>query len=194
MVDLVTQYWWTWALRGVAAVLFGITVLIWPGAGLAVLVALFGAYALVSGIFALVGAAQTSQWNPLSWAVLIDGLLGIAAGVVTFVWPAATALALLYIIAFWALLSGIVELFAAFRFHRALSTGDAWLVGLGGAASVVFGGLLVARPGTGAVAVVSVIGIYAIVFGIAMLVFGFRLRTLREDLGLNGRRGLQHAT
>jgi uncharacterized membrane protein HdeD (DUF308 family) len=193
MVDLVTQYWWTWALRGVSAVLFGAAVLIWPGAGVAVLVGLFGAYALVSGIFALIGAAQTRQWNPLSWAVLIDGLLGIAAGVVTFVWPAATALALLYIIGFWALLSGIIELFAAFRFHRALGTGDSWLVGLGSAASVVFGIVLFARPGTGAVAVISLIGIYAIIFGIVMLMFGFRLRSVRNDPGLSARRGLQHA-
>ncbi len=193
MLDLLTEQWWTWALRGAAAILFGVAVLTWPAAGLAVLVALFGAFALVSGIFALVGAAETHQWNPFSWTMLIDGLLGVAAGVITFIWPGVTAVALLYVIAFWALLVGIVELFAAFRFHRVLGTGDAWLVGFGGAVSVVFGGLLVARPGAGALAVITVIGLYAIVFGVAMLVIGFRLQALRKDLGLGGRHGLQHA-
>jgi uncharacterized membrane protein HdeD (DUF308 family) len=193
MVDLLTQHWWTWALRGAAAVLFGVSVLIWPGAGLAVFVALFGAYALVSGIFALVGAAETRKWNQPSWVMLIDGLLGVAAGVVTFVWPAVTALALVYIIASWALLTGIVEVVGAFRYQRELGMGDAWLMGLAGTISALFGGLLIVHPGAGALAVVTVIGLYAIFFGVAMLVFGFRLQAIRKDLGLEGRRELQYA-
>jgi len=183
--NIVTRHWWLWALRGVLAILFGIAVFVWPAVGLRVLVALFGAFALVDGVFALVGAVQINQWNPLTWAMLIEGLIGIAAGVVTFVWPGITAVALLFIIAFWAILTGILELVATFRFRSELGT-DAWLVGLGGLASVVFGVLLVARPGVGALAVIWLIGIYAVIFGVAMIVFGFRLRSFQPETGLLG--------
>ncbi len=190
MKAFMTQHWWAWALRGVAAILFGIGILVWPRAGLVVLVALFGAFALVQGIFALVGAAQTHEWNPLSWAMLIEGLLGVAAGIVTLVWPGITAVALLVVIAFWALLTGIVELVAAFRFHRELGTGDAFLVGLGGVLSMIFGALLIAQPQAGALAVIWLIGFYAILFGIAMLVFGFRLKGVQDRVEQIGRGGL----
>ncbi len=187
------QRWWAWALRGAAAILFGVGVLVWPKAGLVVLVALFGAFALVSGIFALIDAAQTHEWNPLSWLLVIEGLLGIAAGIVTLVWPGITAVALLLVIAFWAVLTGIVELVAAFRFHRELGTGDAWLVGLGGVASVVFGVLLVAiGPAAGLLALVWLVGFYAIVFGTALLVFAFRLKAVQDRVEERLRGGITH--
>jgi uncharacterized membrane protein HdeD (DUF308 family) len=125
--------------------------------------------------------------------MLIEGLLGVLAGLVTLVWPGITAVALLFVIAFWALLTGIVELVSVFRFHRELSTGNSWLLGLGGVASLVFGALLLARPAAGALSVIWLIGLYAIIFGVAMLAFGFRLRSLREDMGLGGRSGIARA-
>jgi len=189
LFNILTQHWWLWALRGMVAILFGIGVFVWPAVGLVVLVALFGAFALVDGIFALIGAVQINQWHPLSWALLIEGLIGIAAGLVTFIWPGITAVALLFIIAFWAILTGILELVATFRFRSELGSADAWLVGLGGVASLVFGVLLVARPGVGALAVIWLIGIYAVIFGIAMLLFGFRLRSFQAATGLEGRGG-----
>jgi uncharacterized membrane protein HdeD (DUF308 family) len=191
MTKTLTRGWWTWALRGAVAILFGAAVLVWPGAGLAVLVALFGAFALVGGIFALVGAAQSKEWDPLSWAMLIEGLLGIGVGVLTFVWPNITAAALLIMIALWAILTGVVEIVASFRFNSVLGTGDSWLLGIAGAASTIFGVLVLARPNAGAVAIIWTIGIYAIIFGISLIAFGFRVRTVQQELGFGGKNAVR---
>jgi uncharacterized membrane protein HdeD (DUF308 family) len=191
MTKTLTRGWWTWALRGAVAILFGAAVLVWPGAGLAVLVALFGAFALVGGIFALVGAAQSKEWDPLSWAMLIEGLLGIGVGVLTFVWPNITAAALLIMIALWAILTGVVEIVASFRFNSVLGTGDSWLLGIAGAASTIFGVLVLARPNAGAVAIIWTIGIYAIISGISLIAFGFRVRTVQQELGFGGKNAVR---
>jgi uncharacterized membrane protein HdeD (DUF308 family) len=190
MSEVLTQHWWIWALRGILAVLFGLAIIAWPAAGLVVLVALFGAFALVSGLFVLGGAIRLNRWNPLGWAMLLEGLLGVAVGLATFFWPGLTALTLLFIIAFWAILTGILELVGAFRFHTELGAGHAWLAGIAGVLSVAFGLILVARPGAGALAVIWLIGFYAILFGILMLGFAFRLRSFQGHAGLRGHGGL----
>jgi len=125
-VHVLAQNWWALALRGAFAILFGLLSIIWPGLSLAVLVLLFGAYALVDGIFALIAAVRRAEahmrWAPLAW----EGAFGIAAGVLTFVWPGMTALLLLYIIAVWAVLTGIFRIAAAIRLRKAIA--DEWVL------------------------------------------------------------------
>ena len=172
MLKLLARNWWVLVLRGVVAVLFGIAALIWPDITVTALVFLFGAYVLVDGIFALIGAfwRRTGQW----WLLLIEGIAGIAAGILTFIWPDITELVLLYLIAFWAILTGILEIVAAIQLRREL-TGE-WLLVLGGLASLAFGIVMVLSPGAGATALIWLVGAYAIVFGILLVILGFKLR------------------
>jgi uncharacterized membrane protein HdeD (DUF308 family) len=173
MLKLLARNWWALVLRGAVAVLFGIAALIWPDITVTALVFLFGAYVLVDGIFALIGAFwnRTGQW----WLLLIEGIAGIAAGILTFIWPNITELILLYLIAFWAILTGILEIAAAIQLRKEL-TGE-WLLVLGGLASLVFGIIMVFSPGAGATALIWLVGAYAIVFGVLLVVLGFKLRS-----------------
>jgi uncharacterized membrane protein HdeD (DUF308 family) len=166
---------WVWiALRGLAAVIFGVLAFAWPGVTLVVLVALWGAYALVEGVFALVEAFKVRERGKPMWTFFVIGLLGILAGVVTFLWPALTGLMLLMFIAVWAFFIGIFQIVAAVRLRKEIA--NEWLLGLSGVLSVVFGALMMANPAEGALAVVWVIAAYSIVFGILLLVLGFRLK------------------
>jgi uncharacterized membrane protein HdeD (DUF308 family) len=174
MSELV-RYWWTVSLRGLFAVLFGLMAFIWPGLTLATLVILFGAYSFVDGVFALFAAVQHRD---RFWALLIEGIAGIAAGIVTLFMPGITAIALLYVIAAWAIVTGVFEIIAAVRLRKVLQ-GEALLI-LSGIASIVFGGLLLFRPGAGALAMAWIIGSYALVFGVLLIALGFRLRSFRS--------------
>jgi uncharacterized membrane protein HdeD (DUF308 family) len=176
LVTAVADHWWVFALRGVAAVLFGVLAFVWPGITLAVLVLLWGAFALADGVLALIAAFRTT--NDHRWGLILEGIVGIAAGVVTFIWPGLTALVLLYIIAAWAILTGVLELVAAVRLRKVID--NEWWLALGGIASVLFGLVLVLAPGAGALAVVWLIGLYAIVFGVLMLLLAWRLRGVHE--------------
>jgi uncharacterized membrane protein HdeD (DUF308 family) len=156
-----------------AGILFGIITFFAPGISLAALVLLFGAYALVDGVLAIVSAVRrrgADRW----WLLLLEGLVGIAAGVLTFLWPAITAIALLYVIAAWALVTGAFEIAAAIRLRKAI-TGE-WLLALSGIFSIALGVLLVLYPGPGALAVTIWIGAYAFVFGALLFALGLRLR------------------
>lgn len=162
------------ALRGVLAILFGIAALVWPGLTLRVLVALFGAWAIIDGVAAIFSVGrhrEAGRW----WAVLVEGVLGIAAGLVAFLWPGITAIVLVLVIGAWALVTGILEIAAAIRLRREME--DEWLLGLAGIISSVFGIALIAFPGAGALALVALIAGFAIAFGIAMLLLGLRFRT-----------------
>src|SRR4051794_25423120 len=141
-----TEHWWVFGLRGLAAVLFGILAFAWPGVTLAVLVLFWGAFALVDGVLALISAFRTN--NDHRWALLAEGILGIIAGVVTFLWPGLTALVLVYIIAAWALVTGVLEIVAAVRLRRVIE--DEWWMILSGVASVIFGLVIAIAPGAGA--------------------------------------------
>jgi len=178
MLEYLSRYWWTLAVRGALAVLFGLAALIWPDITLRVLVLLFGFYAVVDGLLAL--AALLVGGPPASgrrgW-VVVEGVAGIAAGVFTFLWSGITALVLLWLIAAWAVVTGLLELAAAVVLRRELR--GEWLLALAGVLSVAFGVLLAVRPGEGAIAIVSVIGVFAVVFGVALLVLGVRLRRLQ---------------
>ncbi|WP_406694858.1 HdeD family acid-resistance protein [Singulisphaera sp. Ch08] len=175
MVDL-SRNWWALMLRGLVAILFGIAAIAWPGITLASLILLYGAFALVGGLFTIAAAiAGRPRGEQPWWAMLIDGLLGVAVGIVAFAWPGITALALLYLIAFWAVFTGVLEIIAAVRLRKEIE--GEWLLAISGLLSVLFGMALIVRPMTGALAVVWLIGAYSIAFGVLQIVLGFRMRT-----------------
>jgi uncharacterized membrane protein HdeD (DUF308 family) len=171
--------WWAFVLRGVFAFLFGLVAIVWPGPTILALTYVFGIYALLDGIFALVTAWRirgTNRW----WVLLVVGLLGIAAGLIAFLSPDVTALALLSVVAAWAILTGILEIVAAIRLRKEIENEWWWV--LGGLASIVFGVLLVVWPQSGLITISWIIGVYAIAFGVSMLLLGFRLRGLNKTV------------
>lgn len=182
MFEVMTRYWWTVALRGAFAVLFGVAALAWPGITVFVLVTLFGAYALVDGVIALGQAigGGTRTVGRRGWLVL-EGVVDVIAGIVTFMWPGITALALLFLIAAWAAVTGVLEIVAAIRLRKEIH--GEWLLALTGGLSVLFAALLVISPSAGAIAVTWLIGVYAIIFGVALLALGVRLYRLGHEAG-----------
>jgi uncharacterized membrane protein HdeD (DUF308 family) len=175
MLHTLAANWWALALRGLVAILFGLLTFFLPGITLVTLVLLFGAYALVDGVFNVIAFFRDVAHH---WALLIEGVVGIIAGVLTFSWPAITALALLFLIAFWAILTGIFEIVAGIRLRKTI-TGE-WLLLAMGVLSLLFGLLILFAPGAGALAIVLWIGAYALVFGIFLLALAFRLRGHRR--------------
>ena len=190
LVNDLARHWWVIALRGLAAVLFGVLAFVWPGMTLAVLVLLFGAYALVDGILAIVVAVRGGTDHRLF--VGLEGVVGVLAGLATFVFPGLTALVLLYIIAFWAVLTGVLEVVAAVRLRQAIT--NEWGLIIGGILSVLFGIVLIAAPGPGALAVVFVIGAYAVLFGVTLLMLSWRLRSHAQGLPAEGQTSGRAAT
>ena len=176
MLIVFTSNWWALVLRGLAAVIFGVLAFAWPHITLTVLVFLFGAYALVDGVLAIVAGVRTSTEYKRWWVLLIEGILSVIAGVFAFAVPGITALILLILIASWAIVTGAFEIGAAIQLRKHI-TGE-WLLALAGIASVLFGFVLLFNPAAGAVAVVWIIGAYAIVFGALLLGLGFKLRSL----------------
>lgn len=166
---------WGWiALRGAAAIVFGALACAWPGVTLATLVAFWGAYALVDGALALVGGFSMRENGKPLWAMIVVGLIGVAAGIATFMWPGLTALTLIFIIGYWAILIGVFQIVAAFRLRKAVE--NEWLLAFSGVASIAFGALLIAQPGAGALALVWLIGGYSIAFGALLVALALRLR------------------
>ncbi len=180
MLSSITRNWWLAALRGALAVVFGVAAFVWPGLTLEVLVLLFGAYAFVDGAvvlsFGLMAAGDHERW----WPLVLGGVVGIATGVLTFIYPGATALALVYVIGAWAIITGILEIAAAIRLRKVIT--NERLMGFGGVLSIIFGVLVIARPGAGALTLVYLFGFYAILAGISQISLGFRLRGLGETL------------
>jgi uncharacterized membrane protein HdeD (DUF308 family) len=177
MLQTLARNWWAIVLRGIFAVLFGLGAFFWPGITLAVLVLLYGAYLVVDGIFAVLWALAKRNEGSFSWEVFLAGLASLAAGVLTLLWPGVTAIALLYLIAAWAIIRGVFEILAAFHLRRELR--NEWLLALNGVLSVLFGVILIVAPGAGALAVLWLIGSFAIVVGIVMIALGFRLKGLK---------------
>jgi len=166
--------WWAIALRGVAGIIFGILAFVMPGMTLAVLVLLFGAYALVDGIFDIIASLSGHSGPQSWWMLLLEGLVGVAAGLVTFFMPGLTALTLVYVISAWAIITGVLEIVAAVRLRKVIT--NEWWLALGGVLSIVFGAFIAAAPGAGALALVFWIGAYALIFGVLLVGLGFRLR------------------
>jgi len=173
LIHALAKNWWLEVLRGVAAIIFGILALANPGIALVTLVLLWGIYALIDGVLAI--AAAVMGGNPMPrWWLAIVGLAGIGAGVMTFVYPVITAFVLLIFIAVWAIVLGIFEIYGAIKLRKEIE--GEWFLILSGALSVLFGLLLLARPGAGALAVIWIIGAYAIILGIIYVMFGLKLR------------------
>jgi len=172
--------WWTLVLRGVIAIVFGILALAQPGSTLQALVLLFGIWALLDGVLALINSIGAAQSHEPWWPLLLLGLLSVAAGLVALRWPGITALALLFVIGYWAIFRGVLEIAAAIRLRHEIQ-GELWLV-IGGIASLVFGVLVIMNPGSGALAVIWLIGIYALIFGIALVMLGLRLKRMASQL------------
>lgn len=183
MANTLRQHWWTLALRGVVAILFGLAAYFWPGAALTTLVALFAVYAGIDGILSLVAAVRRVGDDKHWWLLLLEGLAGIGAAVLTFFYPGITALLLLYFVAAWAVITGVLEIIAAIRLREEIK-GEFWL-GLSGLLSILFGAALFLMPGPGALAVVWLIATYAVLFGIFLIVLGFRLRNAPPATELN---------
>jgi uncharacterized membrane protein HdeD (DUF308 family) len=177
ILPIMAGNWWVLLIRGIAAVLFGLAALFWPGPTLYVLIIFFGAYALVDGVFAIVAGIRGTGRR--RWLLLAEGVLGVLAGLVAFFYPDITALVLLYVIAFWAIFTGILEIVMSISLRREIE--NEWLMGLGGVLSVLFGVVLAVLPGVGLLSLVWLIGIYAIVFGVALIALGFRVRSHRRD-------------
>jgi uncharacterized membrane protein HdeD (DUF308 family) len=182
ITDTLIDNWWAIALRGLCAIAFGIVTFIWPGLSLAALVLLYGVFALFEGGFA-VASAWTSQLEPTSrrWPMLARGLLGLGAGAVTLFWPEITAVALLYVIAAWALVGGVLEVVAAVRLRHVIE--GEWALALSGVLSFALGLALLLFPAAGALALVLWVGAGAIAIGLALCLLAFRLRAWRSHAG-----------
>jgi uncharacterized membrane protein HdeD (DUF308 family) len=178
-VETLAHNWWVLLLRGIAGIIFGVLTFIWPEISLAALVLLFGAYAFADGVLALIHGIRERRVNDRWWVHSLHGILGIAAGIVTVLWPGITALALLYVIAAWALVIGALEIAAAIRLRKVIE--GEWLLALAGIASVALGILLFLFPGPGALALVIWIGAYALVSGVLLTILAFRLRSWAHD-------------
>jgi uncharacterized membrane protein HdeD (DUF308 family) len=166
--------WWSLIIRGIAGILLGIMTFAWPRVTLTVIVFLFAGYALVNGISAIAGAFHAASANERWGGLLLEGIVGILAALITMFWPAITAMALVYVVAAWAIIAGIGEIMASIRLRRHIS--GEWMMLLAGVASIVFGVLIATMPIVGALAIALWIGGFAFVFGGLMLALGIRLR------------------
>ena len=170
-----TGHWWALAIRGAIAIIFGLAALLRPDIALEALILLFGAYALVDGVFAIVGVFGGTRGGTPRWLLLIEGIAGILAGIIAFVLPGLTAVVLLYLIAAWAVVTGVFEIASAIRLRREVR--GEWALIVGGALSVLFGVLLaVIGPVAGLLSLIWLIGVYALVFGTLMLITAFQVR------------------
>jgi len=171
ILDEFAKNWWVLLIRGIFAVLFGIMAFTRAGLTLTTLVLLFGIYALVDGLTALWVGGTTHSW----W-LFFGGIVGVVAGIYTFIYPGITTVALLYLIAAWAIVRGIFEIVSAIQLRKEIS--NEWALILGGIISILFGVLLFSNMAAGALAMVWAIGAYAFVFGVMMIILAFRLRGL----------------
>lgn len=169
--------WMLLLLRGIAAVMFGILTFAWPGATLSVLVLLCGAFALVDGICAVLAASAGAMGSLKTWWAILSGVVGIAAGLFTFLWPGLTALALLLYIGIWAIVHGALEIVGAIQLRKEIN--NEWLLVAGGLLSILFGLIVLLAPGTAILSLIFVIGGYAIASGILLIVFSLRIRSYR---------------
>jgi len=174
MTQALAQNWWALALRGAVAMIFGLIAFFIPQVTLYALTILFGAYSLIDGIVSLTSAIRVGRTGKHWWGLVFEGIVGLLAAAFTLIWPAITLFVLIYIIAAWAVITGIFEIAAAIQLRRHIA--GEWLLGIAGAASILFGVLLFAAPGPGAIVLAWWIGAYIFIFGLLMLGLAFRLR------------------
>lgn len=181
MIQMLARNWWAIAIRGACAVVFGLLALFMPGVTLEVLIIIFGAYAIVDGVFAIVAAVRAAERHERWSALVAEGVVGIITGLIAWFAPAVAALGFLYLFAAWALITGIMEITAAIELRRHMP--GEWLLILQGVLSIALGVLLAAFPGPGLITLVWWIGIYAIVFGVLLIALAFRLRGMVTAAG-----------
>ena len=179
MLEKFTNNWWMFALRGLVAVIFGILAFTRPDQTLQALVLVFGAFALVDGTLNVFAGISSAPFFDRWWAVLLGGVAGILVGLTAIFLPVITGRALLYLIGAWALITGIFEIVVAIQFRRVIA--GEWMLILGGLSSILFSVLLFVFPEAGAVSVIWVFAIYAVVFGISEIIFAFRLHSLGQE-------------
>jgi uncharacterized membrane protein HdeD (DUF308 family) len=165
--------WWSWLLRGIAAIVFGVLAIAWPGLTFLVFVAIFAAYAFIDGSFHLAAGIRARQ-RQHRWLLVLEGLLGIAIAVLTFVWPGITAVALIFLIAAWAIIGGAMRIGLAIQLRKVIA--GEWLLILSGVMSIIFGVLVFLVPAAGVVAIAFIVGVYAMLFGLVMIGLAARLR------------------
>jgi uncharacterized membrane protein HdeD (DUF308 family) len=182
MRDLVSRNWWAFAIRGIAAIIFGVLALVSPEPTIRLLVILFGAYALVDGMSLLVALVRgEADARAHAWSVAIMGSIGVVVGIVTFAWPNIAAMTLLYVVAFWTIALGALQIVAAIQIRREIE-GELWMA-LGGALSVAFGLYLVMNPSAGMLSLIWITGVWAAVFGVSSLALALRLRRIAAKAG-----------
>jgi uncharacterized membrane protein HdeD (DUF308 family) len=176
--EVLADNWWAVGLRGILGIAFGLICLLTPGVALGVFVILFAAYMFVDGGFAIASAWKAARSGERWGLLIVEGLVDIAAGLIAVIWPAITMVALIWLVAIWAIVSGALMLYAAFTLNR---DHGRWWLALGGIASLIFGVLLVIEPLIGAVVLTMWIGAYALVFGGFLLVLAFQLHSRKEE-------------
>ena len=186
-----TRNWWLLVVRGVLAILFGLTAFLWPGLTFLALVLMFGIYAMVDGVFAMLTGVMSSKYSPRWWVFLLEGVIGFAAGLIAILRPGLAAFVLIVVIAVWAILTGILEIAAAVRLRREIT--NEWMLAFAGFVSIVLGVLLFFQPATGGLVITLMIGAYALIFGIMLVILGFRLRRLDTVPRRSDRESIQSA-
>lgn len=189
MINL-TRNWWLVALRGLLAILFGITAFVWPSLTWLILILMFGVYAILDGLIAMVSGVFQSRYSPRWWVFLVEGFISLIAGVVVLLQPGLAGLALIIVIAFWAILTGLLEIVAAIRLRREIR--NEWMLGFGGFLSTILGLLMLIQPQAGGLVITLMIGAYALIFGMLLVALGFRLRSFNRRPGGSGS-GVQSA-
>jgi uncharacterized membrane protein HdeD (DUF308 family) len=176
---MLSEFWWALALRGLVGILVGLVAFFLPLPTLTALVWLFGAYAFVDGVFNLIAVWRRTRARPW-WALLLEGIAGVAAGVISFLWPGITAIALVYLVAAWALITGVLGIISAIRLRKEIK--GEWLLVVASVLSVLLGVVLAIAPGAGAIGLVWYFGAYAMAFGVLLVVLSFRLRSRYEEM------------
>ena len=184
MLGTLDRYWWVFLLSGLCAIGFGILSFAWPGLTLLALVILFGVYGIADGVFAFAASRARHEAGQRWGAMVVAGIVSLLAGVAAFAWPGLTALVLLYIIAAWALLRGIIEIVAAIELRKLIR--NEWVLAVAGVISILFAVLAIAQPGAGALAILWLIGAFAVIRGLMLVAVSLRLRSHQVVSGALG--------
>lgn len=175
MTNTLSRNWWMIALRGVLSIVFGILLFAAPGISLQTLIAILAAWLIIDGVSNIITSIQHLSQHRYGWFTLFEGFVSVIAGIGAFLLPGLTALTLLYLIAFWAIVTGVLEIVAAIQMRAVID--NEWFLGLSGAVSIIVGVLMFLNPGAGILSVLWLIGGYAVVFGVLLVALGFRLRS-----------------
>jgi uncharacterized membrane protein HdeD (DUF308 family) len=169
-----TRNWWMIVVRGILAILFGLIAFFWPDLTFLLLILTFGAYAIVDGIFAMLTGVASSRYSSRWWVFLLEGIVSLAAGMISILQPGLAGFVLIAVIAAWAILTGAFEIAAAVRLRREIT--NEWMLAFAGFVSIVLGAVLFFQPATAGIVITLMIGTYALIFGVLLVILGLRLR------------------